>query len=140
MTSPKNERFTSEESALGIVVEIECHRISSTSIVQLLESLVAYRDKLALVVRGAGRFGIPAHFSWPEDARLSVAHAVDVGFQTLIGGDGTEIVTFAKGGVCGLTNQACQHLALQHFSLFGIGLYGAYAVGEEATNERGEIH
>ena len=152
MTSPKNERFTSEESAFGIVVEIECHRISSTSIVQLLESLVADRDKLALVVRGARRFGIPAHFSWPEDTRLSVAHAVDVGFQTLIvvegyalcktlvGGDGSEIVAFAIGGAGSLTNQACQHLALQHFSLFGIGLYGAHAVGEEATNERGEIH
>ena len=152
MTTAKNERFTREESTLGIVVQIECHRISSTSIVQLLESLVADRDKLALVVRSARRFGIPAHFSWPEDARLSVAHAVDVGFQTLVvvegdalcetlvGGDGREIVAFAIGGASSLTNQARQHLALQHFSLFGIGLYGAYAVGEEATNERGEIH
>ena len=81
-----------------------------------------------------------------------MAHIVDVGFQTLIvvegdalgetliGGDGTEIVTFAIGGVCGLTNQARQHLTLQHFSLFGIGLYGAHAMGEEATNEGGEIH
>ena len=54
VTTAKNEGFSREESAFGIVVQIECHRISTTGIMDLLESLLADGDKLALVVRGSG--------------------------------------------------------------------------------------
>ena len=52
MTATKNQSLAVEHSRLGVVAEIQRYRVASTSIVNLLQTFVADRDELRLVVCG----------------------------------------------------------------------------------------
>ena len=52
-----------------------------------MQTIMRNRDELTLVVGSTRRFSIPFHGTRPQDILFSMAHAVDVPLQLLIGVD-----------------------------------------------------
>ena len=53
MASSKNQRSSGENTAIGILLQIKSHRITTTGIVQILKTFLTYRNEFALVVSGS---------------------------------------------------------------------------------------
>ena len=87
MTATKDETLAVEHPRLGVITEIERHRVTATSIMNLLETVTTDRNKLRLVICRTARFGIPLHTAGPQNVSLTVSHAVDVALQFLVGVD-----------------------------------------------------
>ena len=85
MTASKNQPLAVEHSRLGIITEIDGHRVTTTSIVNLLKAFAANGDKLRLIVSRTTRFSIPLHTPRPQDICLSLTHAVNIALQFFIG-------------------------------------------------------
>ena len=88
MASAKNQRLAVEELALWRIAKVECHDISSSLVVDALQSLVRDGYELALVVGGSRRLGLPFYVSWPEDVALAVTHTVYISLQLLVSVEG----------------------------------------------------
>ena len=65
VASAQDERAPVEQAALRVVAQIEGYAVETASIVDMLQTLVRYRDKLRLVVGRSRRLGIPFHLSRP---------------------------------------------------------------------------
>ena len=84
-----------------MIVQIQSYGIFATGVVYILQALLADGDELALVVGGAGRFGVPFHCARPEYMLFALSHSVDVRLQFFVGIDGNflciVLVTFHLG-------------------------------------------
>ena len=135
MATTQDEGAPIKELALGMAVQIECHRISATCIVRVVKSSGGNGNKLRFVIGSTTRFGIPFHTPLPKHIALTMAHAVDEAFEFLIGVHrngarkllvGTD---FAKpmvtpiGCLGRFAQQARQHLSLDFFRICGIARY-----------------
>ena len=88
MTATKDETLAVEHPRLGVITEIERHRVTATSIMNLLETVTTDRNKLRLVICRTARLGVPLHTARPQDVSLAVTHTVDIAFQLLVSVDG----------------------------------------------------
>ena len=152
MTTSQNQALAIKHPRLGIVSQVDRHRVAPTGIVNFLQALVAHRDKLRLVVGGSTRLGIPFHTSWPEDIRLTLAHTVDVAFQFLIGIhrhltdkvvialDGRKRVVTTVFRILGRTNQVVEHCSLQCLTLLQIPFEGMLTRYKNFSNNLSQTH
>ena len=128
MTTSEYQSLAIKHSRLRIIAQIDSHRVATTSIMNLLETFVADRDKLRLVVSSTTRLGIPSHSSWPQHIALTMTHAVYLTFQLFIGIHGVVlhkvfITLYVSEGMisavfcifCGM-NKIIQHCTLQRLS------------------------
>ena len=102
MASTQNQGPSIKNTALGVIAQIPHHGISSASVVCILQSVLADRDELALVVCGAAALGIPFHHTRPQQIFLSLAHTVNIAFKFLISVNGLtlgKILVTAYAGI-----------------------------------------
>ena len=88
MTATEDERLAVEDTALGVVAQIERHNVGSAFVMNIVKSGIGHGNELRLVVRRTRRLGVPLDQSGPQHVHLAMAHAVDVALQLLIGIDG----------------------------------------------------
>ena len=84
MTATENQRPSVEETTLGVVLQIESHRVEASAVMDILQSCLTHGDELTLVVGGARRLGIPFHLSRPQHILFAMAHPVDATLQVLV--------------------------------------------------------
>ena len=152
MATTQGEGAPIKELALGMAVQIECHRISATCIVRVAKSGGGNGNKLRLVIGRTARFGIPFHTPLPKHIALTMAHAVDEAFEFLIGVHwngarkllvGTD---FAKpmvtpiGRLGRFAQQAFQHLSLNFCRICGIARYRLQTVLEKRARQSCYTH
>ena len=128
MAATQNQRTSIEQSRIGIVAKIKRYGVVTTCIVNLLQSFIADRDELRLIIGSTTRLGIPLYTTRPKDIALTMTHTVYLTLQLLIGIDRIvfhEILITLSGGktvfspifgiLCSM-DQMFQHCALQCLS------------------------
>ena len=129
MATAEYQGTSVEESALGVVAQVESHSVGTSVVVNVVQSVLAHRNKLAFVVGGARRLCIPFHLSRPQNVTFTMPHSVDVALEFLIGvdrhvmrevlislGSRKSMVT-AIFSVRATLDEAFQHVALQLLAL-----------------------
>ena len=137
MTATEYEPFTVEHAAVGIVPQVESHRVEAPGIVHTMQPLMRHGDEFRLVVGRPRRLCIPFHRPRPQHVALTVAHAVDVVLQLLVGvhrrslrkivvsPHAVEAMTASVFCCAALTDKPSQHLLLQKqgFSMVALKIF-----------------
>ena len=92
MASPKNQGSARKNTAFRILLQVKSHRITATSIVQVLQTILADRDELALVVRCSRRLGVPYHLSRPQHILFAMTHTVYISLDLFVSLDGNALL------------------------------------------------
>ena len=87
MASTQDQTLAVEHPALGVIAQIEGHGVEAAGIMDVVQTVMRDRDKLALVVGRSRRLGIPSYLSRPQHVALAVAHAVYVALEVFVGVD-----------------------------------------------------
>ena len=152
MTASKDETLAVEHSRLGVVSQIDGHRVAPSGIVNLLQAFRTDGDELRLIIGGTTRFGIPLHTSRPEDIRLALSHTVDITLQFLVGIDGhlfhkiiiavhrRKGVMTAVFSVFCCTDQVGQHPSLQQLSIVLMPLQGTLTGNKDFSYNLSQSH
>ena len=88
MAAAQNQRLAVKQPTLRIIPQVQRHHVRPTLVVNVVQSGIRNGYKLRLVVRRARRFCKPFHQPGPEHILLSVAHAVDIALEFLVGIEG----------------------------------------------------
>ena len=91
MAATQYQTLAVKHPRLGVVAQVECHRVAPACIVNLLQTLAAHGNELRLVVRRAARLGIPPDASRPQHILLTMTHAVYLALQFLIAVHGIQL-------------------------------------------------
>ena len=128
MTAAKDQALAVEHPRLRIVPQIDGHRVATTRIVDLMQTLLTDGNELWLIIGGAWWLCIPFHATRPQHIGLTLPHTVDIAFQLLIrvhrhvtykvfiALDGAEgVITTVFRILCRL-QQVCEHSPLQRLT------------------------
>ena len=84
MASSQYQALSRKETAFRIFTKIQCNRIYSSSIMNLLQSVGTDRNKLTFIISCSRWFGIPDDLPWPKHISFTVTHTVHISLHILV--------------------------------------------------------
>ena len=84
MTTSQNQPFSRKKTAIGILLQIKRDGIHTAGIMDIVQSFLADRNKLALIICRTRRLCKPNNFTRPQHIFFSPAHALHVWLYFLI--------------------------------------------------------
>ena len=92
MATAKNQGSARKDTAVGVLLQVKGYGITATCIVQVLQTFLADRNELALVVGCSRRLGIPAHLSRPQHILFAVTHTVYISLDFFVSLNGNALL------------------------------------------------
>ena len=153
VASAQNQSFAREESAFGVLTQVEGYGVLTASIVRVVQRFLADGQEFAFVVRRTRRLGKPAYLRRPQQVLLSGPQAGYVGLyffislyrqsvlEVFVSAYGAEVVLPAPFRPGGLADKAHQHTVLYFSGISGIQVYFLRAGVEiDIVEESRNIH
>ena len=153
VASAQNQSLTREESAFGVLTQVEGYGILTAAVVRVVQRFLADGQELALVVRRTRRLGKPAYLRRPQQVLLSSPQAGYVGLyffvslyrqavlEVFVSAYGTEVVLSAPFRSGCFADEAHQYTVLYFSGISGIQVYFLRAGTEiDVVEESRYIH